>query len=98
MLVLLPEDVDGRSAITAIIGGTSYDPIAFDSLFYDNGGLNALSTGSVGAGDGFIQFRMTAPTNGGWSFDFEPTVDEDGNPAFVFREAEFSASAPITNS
>jgi len=67
----------------------------FDSLFDDSGGLNALSSGYVGADVDFIQFNMTAPHNGSWSFDFEPVMDENGNLAYVFREAEFSASAPL---
>ena len=83
---------------SATIGGISYDPgtLSFDSLFDDIGGLNASSTGSVGSDTGFIQFTMTAPHNGSWGFDFEPAgEDEDGNPLFVFKSGEFSASAPL---
>ena len=81
---------------TATIGGKSYDPetLDFNSLFDDFGGLNASTTGSVGAED-FIQFRMTAPRNGSWSLDFASTVDQDGNPAFIFTGGQFSASAPV---
>jgi hypothetical protein len=81
---------------TATIGGKSYDPITldFDSLFDASGGLNASTLGSVGAGDSFIQFRMTAPT-GGWNLNFAPTVDQNGNPAFIFVNGQFSASAPL---
>jgi len=82
---------------TATIGGITYDPDTLDlSIFDAFGGLNASTAGSVGReGDGFIQFRMTAPTNGGWSLNFAPTVDQDGNPAFIFTDGEFSASAPL---
>src|SRR6266481_2960619 len=82
---------------TATIGGTSYDPstLAFNSLFDAFGGLNASTAGSVGEGDSFIQFRMTAPTNGTWSLGFAPTVDQNGNPAFIFTDGKFSASAPL---
>jgi hypothetical protein len=82
---------------SATIGGIKYNPdlLMFDSLFDDSGGLNALSSGYVGADVDFIQFNMTAPHNGSWSFDFEPVMDENGNLAYVFREAEFSASAPL---
>ncbi|SRR5438876_6227038 len=80
----------------ATIGGKSYDPMTLDlNLFDEFGGLNASTAGFVGEGDSFIQFRMTAPTNGSWSFNFAPTVDQDGNPAFIFTEGEFSASAPL---
>ncbi len=81
----------------ATIGGTSYDPttLAFDSLFDDFGGLNASTTGSVGGGDQpFIQFKLILPTNGGWGLNFAPTVDQDGNPAFIFTDGFFGASAP----
>jgi hypothetical protein len=82
---------------TAIIGGITHDPstLAFNSLFDAFGGLNASTAGSVGAGDSFIQFRITAPTNGSWSFNFAPTTDENGNPAFFFTDGAFSASAPV---
>jgi hypothetical protein len=54
---------------TATIGGKSYDPttLAFNSLFDASGTLNASTAGSVGGGDSFIQFMMTAPTNGSWA-------------------------------
>src|SRR5215472_15739032 len=70
----------------ATIGGTNYDPmtLTFDSIFDASGGLNTSTAGSAGEGDSFIQFRMTAPTNRGWSLSFAPIVDQDGNPAFVF--------------
>lgn len=89
-----PSQIFLTSFGTAIIGGKSYDPstLAFDSLFDAAGGLNASTAGSVGAGDSFIQFRMTAPTNGSWSFNFAPTVDENGNPAVFFTNGQFSAS------
>jgi len=85
------------SFFTAIIGGTSYDPDFLDLFFIfdDFGGLNASTVGSVGQGDNLIQFRMTAPTNGSWNLNFAPTTDENGNPAFIFTDGEFSASAPL---
>jgi hypothetical protein len=80
----------------ATIGGKSYDPgsLNFDSLFDRSGGLNALTAGSVISGGREIQFRMTAPTGGSWSLFFDPTVDQNGNPAFIFTYGVFSASAP----
>ena len=83
----------------ATIGGTSYDPstLGFASLFDDFGGVNASTAGSVGAEgfpNTFLQFRMILPTNGSWTTHFDPTVDQNGNPAFIFTEGEFTASAP----
>lgn len=83
-------------SLTATLGGISYDPdtLDIDFIFDAGGGLNAVSAGSVGAGDSFIQFRITAPTNGSWTLNFAPTTDENGNPAFIFTDGEFFASAP----
>jgi PEP-CTERM motif len=82
----------------ATIGGKSYDPgsLNFDSLFDGSGGLNASTAGSAYVDGGrVIQFRMTAPRNGGWTLFFDPTVDQNGNPAFIFTYGVFSASAPL---
>ena len=82
--------------VTATIGGKSYDPetLNLNSLFDAFGDLNASAAGSVGGGDSFIQFTMTAP-DGGWSINFAPEVDQNGNPAFIFTNGQFSASAPL---
>jgi hypothetical protein len=100
-----PSEIFLTTFLTATIGGITYDPDTLGLYIFDAfGGLSALTVGSVGEGDCsagqpgttcFIQFRMTAPTNGGWSFNFAPTVDQDGNPAYIFTDGEFGASAPL---
>jgi PEP-CTERM motif len=85
----------------ATIGGTSYDPstLGFASLFDDFGGVNASTAGAVGAGGvpgDFLQFKMILPMSGGqnWTLHFDPTVDQNGNPAFIFTEGDFTATGP----
>jgi hypothetical protein len=80
---------------TVTINGKSYDPSQFaltSSLFDDFGGLNALVSGLAGSETGPLQFNLKLPTNGGWSFNFSPTTDQNGNPAFIFTDGEFSAT------
>jgi hypothetical protein len=80
---------------TAILGGQAYDPSTLGIDPFDAfGGVNAVSRGFVGSGDTFLQFNMTAP-NSSWSFQFVPTTDQNGNPAFSFVSGSFSASAPL---
>jgi hypothetical protein len=79
---------------TVILGGISYDPssLGFSIFPFDeSGGLNGFATGFAET----TQFNLTLPTNGGWSFDFAPTTDEFGNPAFAFTNGTFFASAPL---
>ncbi len=66
----------------------------FSSLLDAFGGL-ASTAGPVGGGDSFIQFRMILPMNGGWTLHFDPTVDQNRNPAFIFTEGDFTVSAPL---
>jgi hypothetical protein len=83
---------------TATIGGISYDPntLAFASLFDAFGGLNASTTGFVGEGDTFTQFRITAPTNGGWNLNFAYVQANGDTPAYYyFTDGEFSANARV---
>lgn len=78
----------------AIFNGKSYDPstLGFESLFSNDGGLNHITGGSVG-GDTFLQFNLILPTTGGWTLNFDPTTDQNGNPAFIFTEGSFFAQA-----
>jgi hypothetical protein len=81
---------------TVIFKGTNYDPMALSlDPFDDFGGLNPSVSGLVGSDTGPLQFNLTLPTNGSWAFDFAPTTDQFGNPAFSFTDGEFSASAPV---
>jgi hypothetical protein len=81
---------------TVIIGGRSYDPFALSIDIFDCcGGLNASARGIVGSDTGPLEFRLTLPTGGSWSFHFAPTTDQDGNPAFIFTDGSFQASAPL---
>jgi hypothetical protein len=90
-----PSEIFISSFNTVILGGQAYDPTLLGIDPFDAfGGVNAVSSGFVGSGDTFLQFNMTAP-NGGWSFQFVPTTDQDGNPAFSFVSGSFSASAPF---
>ena len=82
----------------AIIGGKTYDGMFLDFnpfIFDESGGLIASTSGRAGSDTGPFQFNLTLPTNGNWSFNFAPTTDENGNPAFIFTEGEFRASAPL---
>jgi hypothetical protein len=63
-------------------------------FFDESGGLNPIATGFFGSGATFSFFRMLMPTNGGWILNFEPALDENGNPARRFVNGTFSASAP----
>jgi len=60
------------------------------SFFNDSGGLNPTETGHLNG----VPFVLTLPTNGSWDFIFQPTTDQNGNPAFSFVSGSFSASAP----
>lgn len=81
---------------TFILGGVSYDASSFlfdpPGPFDEFGNLNASTTGLIGP-DNF-QFKLILPTNGGWDLNFDPTVDQNGNPAFIFTDGFFGASAP----
>ena len=81
---------------TVILKGTNYDPMFLSLDPFDAfGGLNPSVSGLVGSDTGPLQFNLTLPTNGSWAFDFAPTTDQFGNPAFSFTDGEFSASAPV---
>jgi hypothetical protein len=83
----------------AIIGGIKYDgtnlglesPL-FDQSGFNAGGLNASATFLAIGVNTVVEFKLRLPTNGGWGFNFAPTVDENGNPAFIFTDGEFSAT------
>lgn len=93
--VAVPSEIFITDFTTAILGGHAYEPSTLGIDPFDAfGGVNAVSSGQVGSGDTFLQFSMTAP-NGSWSFHFVPTTDQNGNPAFSFVSASFSASAPL---
>jgi Ni/Fe-hydrogenase subunit HybB-like protein len=101
-LVLLSLESVSQIFITgftrATIGGISYDlnTLAFASLFDAFGGLNASTTGFVGEGDTFTQFRITAPTNGGWNLNFAYVPANGDTPAYYyFTDGEFSANARL---
>jgi hypothetical protein len=84
---------------TAIIGGKTYDTstLSINNLFNDmeGGGLNASASGSVGAGNGFLQFNLVLPTNGRWNLNFAESVDEFGRPVYSFTQGSFTATAPL---
>lgn len=91
-----PSEVFITSFDTVILGGRAFDSttLAIDP-FDAFGGVKAVSSGFVGSGDTFLQFNMTAPNNGSWGFQFVPTTDQFGNPAFSFVSGSFSASGPF---
>ena len=94
-----PSQIFISDFFSATVGGTSYDPetLDFQSLFSADGGVNALANGSVGAGDGFLQFSLVMPTNGSWNLNFGYVPPSDGNPGYYyFTDGEFNAqsSAP----
>jgi hypothetical protein len=83
----------------AVLGGVAYSPqfeisIGQPTFFNASGGLNPIAMGFFGSGPTFSEFRMLLPTNGGWTLNFEPAPDENGNPARRFVNGTFSASAP----
>jgi hypothetical protein len=82
---------------TAVIGGVSYEPtFLFLDIFSSDGGLNGSTIGTVGDGDNFLQFRMTAPTNGSWNLIFNKVDAQGGNPAYYyFAGGSFEASATL---
>lgn len=92
-----PSEIFISSFNTVILGGQAFDPatLGIDPFLNAFGGVNAVSSGFVGSGETFLQFNLTAPTNGSWSFQFVPTTDQNGNPAFSFVSGSFSASAPL---
>ena len=64
------------------------------SGFFDEwGGLHSIATGYFGSGETFLFFQMLMP-GGDWSLNFEPVLDENGNPARRFVSGSFSGSAP----
>jgi hypothetical protein len=81
----------------AVLGGVAYNPedlSVFPPGFFDeSGGLNSMPTGFFGSGETFSFFRMLMP-NGGWSLNFKPALDENGNPARRFVNGTFSAPPP----
>jgi hypothetical protein len=82
-----------------ILGGVTYDAgsLGFTgpSTFFDEvGGLNPSISGIVGSSNGALQFNLTLPTNGSWQLNFVPTTDQFGNPAILFTNGSFFASAP----
>lgn len=91
-----PSQIFISSFNTVILGGQAFDPTTLGIEFFNAfGGVNAVSSGFVGSGETFLQFNLTAPTNGSWSFQFVATTDQNGNPAFSFVSGSFSASAPL---
>jgi hypothetical protein len=96
-----PSHIFISSLDTVILGGITYDAFSLGftglSTFFDeSGGLNPSVSGIVGSDvTGPLQFNLILPTKGGWSLNFAPTVDQDGNPAFIFTDGEFRASAPL---
>lgn len=95
-----PEQVFLSSINTLVIAGTTYDGMSLgfvgaNGFFDPSGGVNGFVSAIVGTDTGAFQFNLTLPTDGSWGFAFDPTTDEFGNPAFVFTEGSFSASAPV---
>ncbi|PYX45392.1 MAG: hypothetical protein DMG83_10025 [Acidobacteria bacterium] len=83
-----------------ILGGVTYDAgslvLTGPSTFFDEvGGLNPSTSGIVGSSNGALQFNLTLPTNGSWQLNFVPTTDQFGNPAILFTNGTFFASAPL---
>lgn len=81
-----------------VLGGVAFsvdDLILTDppSFFDESGGVNPIAMGFFGSGPTFSAFRMLLPT-AGWDLNFEPALDENGNPARRFVGGTFSASAP----
>lgn len=71
--------------------------LSFNSLFDDGGGVNASTTGYVGAGDTFTQLKRTLPTNGSWNLNFAFVPPKDGNPGYYyFTDGEFTAQTRVT--
>jgi hypothetical protein len=88
-----------------VVGGVSYDPnsdfgvFGGSSFFDDAGGLNASVHGFVGEGPTFNEFFITMPSGGGWTLNFTPATDEQGNATQAFVNGTFFAGtttpAPI---
>ena len=81
---------------TAIVGGKTYDAstLALNNVFND-AGLNASGSGSVGAGESLLQFNLVLPTNGRWNLNFAESIDEFGRPVYSFTQGSFTATAPL---
>jgi hypothetical protein len=83
---------------TVVVNGTSFSSFDLGSVgtpfFDDFGGVNHVVNAFVGAGPGSIRFDLIMPTNGAWTLNFVPAIDENGNAAIVFANGRFSASAP----
>jgi len=96
--VAFPSQISLTGFGPATIGGKIYDGMFLSfspSIFDEGGGLVATTSGLAGSDTGPLQFNLTLPTNGTWQFNFVPTTDQFGNPAFSFTDGEFSASAPV---
>lgn len=77
------------------LGGVSYDPTTFSTDLFDQfGGVNATVSGIASSDTSDVNVNFTLPANGGWSFDFEPTTDQFGNPYYYFVRGDFVAEAP----
>jgi hypothetical protein len=92
-----PEQVFLFSIDTLVVGGTTYGDLGFIGAgFFDQyGGVNGFVSAIVPTETSSFQFNLTFPTDGSWGFGFDPTTDAFGNPAFVFTEGTFFASAPV---
>jgi len=79
-------------ATPVVVGGVKFDFLgaAGFGFFDDFGGLNHI----VDAFADSTEFTFIMPTNGGWTLNFVPDVDEHGNPAIRFINGRFFASAP----
>jgi hypothetical protein len=96
--IAFPSQISLTGFGPATIGGKIYDGMFLSfspSIFDEGGGLIATTSGLAGSDTGPLQFNLTLPTNGIWNFNFAPTTDENGNPAFIFTDGEFTASATL---
>ena len=80
-----------------VLGGVAYSPedlgVGQPGFFDEWGGLNSIATGYFGSGETFSFYQMLMP-GGGWSLNFEPVLDENGDSARRFVSGSFSGSAP----
>jgi hypothetical protein len=95
-----PDTVTATSQIflsnltTLTVGGVSYPPFATfvgPGFFDSSGGLNPSTT--FFPGDAITPVKLTLPSSG-WSLNFAPTTDQEGNSAVFFVEGTFLAREP----
>ena len=80
-------------ATPVTVGGMKFDFLGQTEFgfFDDFGGLNHV----VDAFADSTEFTFIMPTTGGWTLNFIPVVDQNGNPALSFTNGTFFASAPL---